>query len=70
MPTRDGAAIRRERMMRILQLVKSNPGILLVKIQRQISWQTGLTPKTVSNYIQELVELGKLVQTETGFTAA
>lgn len=51
----------------ILQLVKSNPGISIVKIQSDIAWRTGLTPKTVSKYVEELVTLGRIVSKDTGF---
>jgi len=68
MPIRDGAVIRRERLMMILQLVKSNPGITIAKIQTDIAWRTGLTSKTVSKYVSELNALGKIVQKNQGFS--
>ena len=67
MPIRDGAVIRRERMMMVLQLIKSKPGIVIQDIQIDIAWRTGLTPKTVSKYVQELNDLGKIVQKGQGF---
>ena len=68
MPIRDGAVIRRERIMMILQLVKSDPGITIVKIQSDIAWRTGLTSKTVSKYVSELVAIGKIVEKDQGFS--
>ena len=68
MPIRDGAVIRRERMMMILQLVKSNPGIKIAKIQAEIAWRTGLTSRTVANYVKEMVALGKIKNKDQGFS--
>lgn len=68
MPIRDGAVIRRERMMMILQLIKSKPGITIREIHVDITWRTGLTMRTVSNYVKELVEIGKIKAKDQGFS--
>ena len=67
---RDGAAVRRERMMMILEFVRSNPGASVDRIQREIAWRTGLTPKRISHYIMELVELKRLRAEGQGFKVA
>ena len=69
-PIRDGATIQRERMGMIIQLVKINPGISIETIRREIAYRTGLNRKTVSRYVRELTEVGRLVRTDEGFEVA
>ena len=66
---RDGAAVRRERIMRILAYIKSNPGVLVNDVQLHMSFRTGLSPGTTSKYIQELVEYGLVAVDGQGFRA-
>ena len=65
-PLRDGAAIRRERLMMIIEMVRRNPGIRIKKIQVLMAMRTGLTKKRVSEYVKELVEGECLLADDNG----
>jgi len=69
-PLRDGAAIRRERLQMIVEMVRREPGIRITKIQVQMAMRTGLTKKRVSEYVKELVEGELLVEEEGHFKVA
>ena len=70
MPSRDGAAIRRERLRMIVELVRKEPGIRIARIQVLMAMRTGLTAARVSEYVQELVRGGLLVGVDGGFEVA
>ena len=64
-PLRDGAAIRRERLQMIIEMVRRDPSICITKIQVLIAMRTGLTKKRVSEYVRELVD-GELLLEDNG----
>jgi len=64
LPPRDGAAVRRERIQRIISIVKKRPGLHIRKIQTQMALQTGLTAKRVAQYTEELV-LGGVIKVDS-----
>lgn len=64
-PLRNGAAIRRERLQMIVEMVRRDPTIRITKIQIIMAMKTGLTKKRVSEYVKELVE-GELLIEENG----
>ena len=64
-PLRDGAAIRRERLQMIVEMIRREPGIRIAKIQVLMAMRTGLTKKRVSEYVKELVE-GELLLEDNG----
>ncbi|GAH52422.1 unnamed protein product [marine sediment metagenome] len=64
---RDGAAVRRERLLMIVAYVKQHPGVLINRIQSHMSMNTGLSPKTTARYVKELCEGGMLVIEGLGF---
>jgi len=66
MPLRDGAAIRRERLQMIIEIVRRNPDIRIAKLQVVMAMRTGLTKKRVSEYAQELVEGERLLVDDNG----
>ncbi|GAH97856.1 unnamed protein product [marine sediment metagenome] len=66
MPLRDGAAIRRERLQMIVEIVRREPGIRVGKIRILMAMRTGLTKKRVSEYVKELLEGGLLLVDEVG----
>ena len=66
MPPRDGAAVRRERLQRIIAIVKKRPGLHIGKIQTQMALQTGLTAKRVAQYTRELTQGGVIKVDENG----
>jgi len=70
MPSRDGAAIRRERLRMIVELVRKEPGIRIARIQVLMAMRTGLTAARVSEYVQELVRGGLLAEVDGGFEVA
>jgi len=70
MPSRDGAAIRRERLQMIVELVRKEPGIRISRIQILMAMRTGLTAARVSEYVQELVRGGLLVGVDGRFEVA
>ena len=66
MPLRDGAAIRRERLMMIVEIIRREPGIRIKKIQLIMAMRTGLTNKRVSEYVKELVDGEHLLADDNG----
>jgi len=66
MPSRDGAAIRRERLQMILELVRKEPGARIERIQVLMAMRTGLTAARVSEYVRELVS-GELLAEVDGW---
>jgi len=70
MPLRDGAAIRRERLQMIVEIVRRKPGIRITKIQVLMAMRTGLTKKRVSEYVRELVDGELLLEDNGRFTVA
>lgn len=70
MPLRDGAAIRRERLQMIVEMIRIEPGIRIEKIQIQVALRTGLTKRRVSQYVRELVEGEVIVEEEGRFKVA
>jgi predicted transcriptional regulator len=69
MPSRDGAAIRRERLQMIVELVRKEPGARIERIQMLMAMRTGLTPSRVSEYVRELIRGGLLVEADGRFEA-
>lgn len=69
-PLRDGAAIRRERLQMIIEIVRRNPGIRITKLQVDMAMRTGLTKKRVSEYVKELVEGERLIEDHGHFKVA
>lgn len=65
---RDGATIRRERLLMILAYVKQHPGVLIQKIQFHMAYNTGLSGETTARYVKELCDGGMLVVTGQGFS--
>ena len=65
MPLRNGAAIRRERLQMIVEIVRRDPRIRISKIQILMAMRTGLTKKRVSVYVKELVD-GELLIEDNG----
>ena len=63
MPLRDGAAIRRERLQMIVEMVRRDPRIRIEKIQILMAMKTGLTKKRISEYVKELVQ-GELLRAD------
>jgi len=63
-PTRDGAGVRRERLWLILDVVEKNPGIEETKLVGVVVLRTGLRKSTTTSYINELLEMGLLVEEE------
>jgi len=70
MPLRDGAAIRRERLLMIVEMVRRDPSIRIAKIQVLMAMRTGLTKKRISEYVRELVEGGLLIENNGNFKVA
>ena len=70
MPLRDGAAIRRERLQMIVEIVRRDPDIRIERIQILMALRTGLTRKRVSQYVRELIEGEVLVEDEGHFKVA
>ena len=68
-PSRDGAAIRRERLQMIVELVRKEPEIRIERIQVLMAMRTGLTPSRVSEYVQELVSGELLAEVDGRFEA-
>lgn len=66
---RDGAVVRRERMMKILEMIKKEPGIMIKDIQAKASWHIGLSNKTTEKYVQELIVIGLVAVDNEGFKA-
>lgn len=64
---RDGAVVRRERMMRIVAYIGKNPGVTIDRIQAWVSWNIGLAPRTTGQYVQGLVHMGLLAEDGQGF---
>ena len=52
---RDGAAIRQERINRLISLINKSPDISENKVKGLFIRQTGLTLKNVDNMIEELI---------------
>jgi len=69
-PLRDGAAIRRERLMMIVEMVRRDPSIRIAKIQVLMAMRTGLTKKRVSEYVRELVDGEFLIENNGQFKVA
>jgi len=69
-PLRDGAAIRRERLQMIIEMVRRDPRIRITKIQVLMAMRTGLTKKRVSEYVKELVEGELLIEDNGHFKVA
>lgn len=69
-PLRDGAAIRRERLQMIVEMIRREPGIRIAKIQVLMAMRTGLTKKRVSEYVKELVEGELLIEDNGHFKVA
>ena len=69
-PLRDGAAIRRERLQMIVEMVRRDPSIRITKIQVLMAMRTGLTKKRVSEYVKELVEGELLIEDNGHFKVA
>lgn len=68
MPSRDGAEIRRERLNKLVDLVKDHEEDQEWMRNRTVGifmLQTGLTPEKINSYIDQLVELG-IIQEENG----
>lgn len=70
MPLRDGAAIRRERLQMIVEIVRREPGVRIARIQIMMAMRTGLTKRRVSEYVKELVEGELLIEEEGQFRVA
>jgi len=70
MPLRDGAAIRRERLQMIVEMVRRDPRIRITKIQVLMAMRTGLTKKRVSEYVRELVDGELLIEDNGHFKVA
>lgn len=66
---RDGAVVRRERMMRIVEFVGKNPGVTIDRIQAWVSWNIGLAPRTTAQYVQALIQMGLVAEDGQGFRA-
>jgi predicted transcriptional regulator len=66
-PSRDGAAIRQERLQMIVELVRKEPGARIERIQILIAMRTGLTPSRVSEYVRELISGELLAEVDCGF---
>jgi NADH:ubiquinone oxidoreductase subunit E len=59
MPVRDGAAIRKKRIDLLLEIIarhQDDPTWTRDKIIAYVSRQTGLTPRTVREYLLELID--------------
>jgi len=69
-PLRDGAAIRRERLLMIVEMVRRDPSIRIAKIQVLMAMRTGLTKKRISEYVRELVEGELLIENNGQFKVA
>jgi len=69
-PLRNGAAIRRERLQMIIEMVRRDPSIRITKIQVLMAMRTGLTKKRVSEYVRELVEGEFLIENNGQFKVA
>ncbi len=69
-PLRNGAAIRRERLQMIVEMVRNDPSIRITRIQVLMAMRTGLTKKRVSEYVKELVEGELLIEDNGHFKVA
>jgi len=67
MPSRDGAAIRRERLQMIVEFVRREPGTRIERIQVFMAMRTGLTAARVSKYVRELVSGELLAEVDGRF---
>lgn len=67
MPSRDGAAIRRERLQMIVELVRKEPGVRIERIRVLMAMRTGLTAARVSEYVRELVSGELLTEVDGRF---
>jgi len=67
MPPRDGAAIRRERLQMIIEIVRKEPGVRIGRIQAFMAMRTGLTAARVSEYTRELVSGELLAEVDGRF---
>lgn len=63
----DGAAVKRERQMMILEMIRKEPGITIGRLQALVGFQIGLNPKTTGRYVEELVIVGRVEMVDQGF---
>lgn len=62
-----GEARKRARLMKIRELVEKTPGITIDRIQAEMAWREGLSPRRVSEYVETLVKVGQIREDEQGF---
>lgn len=65
----DGAQRKRAALMKIVEMVRKDPGITIDRIQAEMAWREGLSPRRVSEYVATLVMVGQLKEDEQGFSA-
>jgi len=64
----DGAQRKKAALMKILELVRKDPGISIDRIQAEMAWREGLSPRRVSEYVETLVKVGQLKDDGQGFS--
>ena len=62
---RDGAAIRKERINQLLDIITKNPEASENKVKGIFMLRTGLTLKTISDYIDELI-FAEIIERDDG----
>lgn len=65
----DGAQRKRAALMKIVEMVRKDPGISIDRIQAEMAWREGLSPRRVSEYVETLVKVGQLMEDGQGFKA-
>jgi predicted transcriptional regulator len=62
---RDGAEIRRQRILKLLDLIENNQDLAETKIKGLFLLQTGLTTRKIDEYLNDLETAG-LIKREDG----